>query len=61
MEPRVKLYVLREESFSIPLNYIDVNRNTHTSLDVLLEKITGTWIEKENCQIFGPDSQDLQY
>ena len=28
----------REESFPIPLKYIDVTRNTHTSLDVLLEK-----------------------
>ena len=38
VEPRVKLYVPREESFPIPLKYIDVTRNTHTSLDVLLEK-----------------------
>ena len=45
VEPRVKLHVPREESFPIPLMYIDVTRNTHTSLDVLLEKIlmiTGT-------------------
>ena len=42
----------REESFLIPLKYIDVARNTHTSLDVLLEKIlmiTGTWMEKKRC------------
>ena len=38
VEPRVKLYVPREESFSIPLTYIDVTRNTHTYLDVMLEK-----------------------
>ena len=38
VEPRVKLYVPREESFPILLKYIDVTRNTHTSLDVLLEK-----------------------
>ena len=38
VEPRVKLYVPKEESFPIPLKYIDVTRNTHTSLDVLLEK-----------------------
>ena len=38
MEPRVKLYMPREESFLIPLKYIDVTRTTHTSLDVLLEK-----------------------
>ena len=38
VEPRVKLYVPREESFPIPLNYIDVTRTTYTSLDVMLEK-----------------------
>ena len=45
VEPRVKLYMPKEESFPIPLKYIDVTRTTHTSLDVLLEnilKITGT-------------------
>ena len=36
--PRVKLYVPQEESFLIPLKYIDVTRKTNTSLDVLLEK-----------------------
>ena len=34
VEPRVKLYSPREESFSIPLKYIDVSRTTHTNLDV---------------------------
>ena len=38
VEPRVKLYVPREESFPIPLKYIDVARTTDTSLDVMLEK-----------------------
>ena len=38
VEPRVKLYVPREESFPIPMKYIDVTRTTHTSLDGLLEK-----------------------
>ena len=37
--PRVKLYVPKEESFPIPLKYIDVTRTTHPSLDVLLDKI----------------------
>ena len=32
------MHVLKEESFPIPLKYIDVTRTTHTSLDVLLEK-----------------------
>ena len=51
---RVKLYVPREESFPIPMKYIDVTRNTHTSPDVMMEKIlmiTGTWMEKENFQM----------
>ena len=50
LEPRVKLYMPKEESFPIPLKYIDVTRKTRTSLDVLLEKIlmiTGTWMERE--------------
>ena len=38
VEPRVKLYSPREESFPIPLKYIDVTRTTHTNLDVKLEK-----------------------
>ena len=37
-EPRVKLYSPREESFPIPLKYIDVSRTTHTNLDVMQEK-----------------------
>ena len=38
VEPRVKLYSPREESFLIPLKYIDVFRTTHTNLDVKQEK-----------------------
>ena len=38
VEPRVKLYSPREESFLIPLKYIDVTRTTHTKLDVKQEK-----------------------
>ena len=64
VEPRVKLYVPREESFPIPMKYIDVTRNTHTSLDVMMEKIlmiTATWMEKENYQMHGQVSQDSCY
>ena len=43
--PRVKLYVPREESFPIPMKYIDVTRTTQTSLDVLLE--TKFWWQLE--------------
>ena len=38
VEPRVKLYSPREESFPIPRKYIDVTRITHTNLDVKQEK-----------------------
>ena len=37
-EPRVQLYVPKEETFPIPLKYIDVTRSTHSELDVLQEK-----------------------
>ena len=38
VEPRVKLYMPKEESFPIPLKYIDVTKTTHTSQDISLEK-----------------------
>ena len=38
VELRVKLYSPREESFPIPVKYIDVSRTTHTNLDVKQEK-----------------------
>ena len=38
VEPRVKLYSPREESFPIPLKYIDVSRTTNTNLDVKQEQ-----------------------
>ena len=38
VERRVKLYSPREESFPIPLKYIDVSRTTHTNLGDKQEK-----------------------
>ena len=38
VEPRLKLCSPREESFPIPLKYIDVSRTTHTNLDVKQER-----------------------
>ena len=38
VEPRVKLYSPREESFPIPLKYIDVSRTIQTNMDVKQEK-----------------------
>ena len=44
VEPRVKLYSPRQESFPIPLKYIDVSRTTHTNLDVVQEsRIDDYW------------------
>ena len=38
VEPRVKLYSLREESFPNSLKYIDVSRITNTNLDVIQQR-----------------------
>ena len=35
----------REESFLLPLKYVKVSRNTHTSIDVMLEKNVDEWME----------------
>ena len=41
VEPRVKLYSPREESFPIPLKFIDVTRTTQTTVDVKQEQRIG--------------------
>ena len=38
VEPRVQHYSPSEESFPVPLKYIDVSRMTHTKLDVMQER-----------------------
>ena len=38
LNPESNFYSPREESFPIPLKYIDVTRTTHTNLDVKQEK-----------------------
>ena len=43
VEPGVKLYSPREETFPIPLKKIDVSRTTHTNLDVKQEKRLGDY------------------
>ena len=40
VEPRFQLYVPKEETFPIPLRYIDEVRRTHATLDVLQESRT---------------------
>ena len=53
VEPRVKLYSPREETFSIPLKYIDVSRTTHTNLDVMQERrIDDYWNNKWSNQAY---------
>ena len=48
-EPRVQLCMPKEETFPIPLKYIDVARSTHTDLDVLQEKrIDDYWVVDSN-------------
>ena len=61
VEPRVKLYSPREESFPIPLKYIDVSRTTHTNLDVKQERpIDDYWnVDVEICLINGQVSLNL--
>ena len=36
-EPRVQLYVPKEETYLIPLKCMDVTRSAHTDLDVVQE------------------------
>ena len=38
VEPRVKRYVPREDSFPVSLKYIDVSRTTRTNFDVMQER-----------------------
>ena len=62
VEPRVKLYSPRDESFPKPLKYIDVNRTTHTNLDVKQRSasmITGKSMGQETCLIHGQVSLSL--
>ena len=64
VEPRVKLYSPREESFPIPLKYIDVSRTTHTNLDVKQRNasmIIGISMGHETCRILGQVSHNLLY
>ena len=54
VEPRVQLYSPREESFPIPLKYIDVSRTTHTNLNVMLEgHIDNYWNIDESRDLSG--------
>ena len=55
VEPGVKVYSLREESFLDPLKYTDVSRTTHTNLDVKQEKrIDDYWKKNPQTDLCGP-------
>ena len=55
IEPQLQFYVPKEETFSIPLQYIDVTRSTYTNLDVLQEKrIDDYWNVNGNQSLSGP-------
>ena len=64
VEPRVKLYSPREESFPIPLKYSDVSRTTHTKWMLCKNAASttiGTSMGQETCQILGQVSHNLLY
>ena len=64
VEPRVKLYSPREESFPIPLKYTDVSRTSHTNLDVKQEKRIddyGISMGLETCLILGQVSHNFLF
>ena len=51
-ESRVQLYVLQEETFPIPLKYIDFTRSTLIDLDVLQEKTIDDYWNVDSKQAF---------
>ena len=57
VEPRVKLYSPREESFPVPLNYIEVSRTTHTNLDVKQEKRIDVYWNVEHSNLFSGEGR----
>ena len=62
VEPQVKLYMPREESFPIPLKYSDVTRTTHIRHQKNCWKNNDEYLdvdEKENFQMHGMASQDF--
>ena len=55
VEPRVHIFVPKEESFPNPLKNIDVMKSTHTDLDVALEKrIDDYWNVDGNRSLWDP-------
>ena len=46
VESRVRHFSPREESFPVPLKYIDVSRTTRTNLDVMQERRIDRWVKR---------------
>ena len=65
VEPRVKLYSPREESFPIPLKYIDVSRTTQNKFGCYAtdaaSMIIGISMDQEICLILGEVSLSLLF
>ena len=62
LEPRNQLFVPKEETFPIPLKYIDITRPTHTDLDVMQEKkIDDYWQKKAEARQCSETERDLLY
>ena len=61
VEPRVKLYSPREESFPIPLKYIDLDIPSWMSSKRNASMIIGISMDLETCQIIGQVSHNLLY
>ena len=59
IEHPVQLHAPKEETFPIPLKYIDVTRSTYTNLDVLQEKRIDD--HGEVYQVHGRDSRCVRY
>ena len=58
-EPQVQLYVPKEETFPIPLEYIDVTRCTHTHLDDMQEKKIDDYWNVDSCKPFSEASKRI--
>ena len=63
VEPRVKLYSPREESFPIPLKYIDVSLHKQTWMlcKIAAPMTLGVSMGQETCLILGQVSHNLLY
>ena len=65
VEPRVKLYSPREESFPIPLKYIDVSRTTHDEFGCQAREAhwwsIGILMALETCLVLGQGSLNVLY